>query len=125
MDENPYRAPQSQPEPPPLLGLWRRSTSSAAVVIGVCGSVGFSLVLYASCIVISSHAYIPTDRKLGLVVSVAVSCISGPCLVLAGLAFRKIVRWRHFAIASMCVAVALVIYLAWWWNQVRVPPWPN
>ena len=124
MDENPYRAPESQPEPMPLLGRWRRVVSTAAITLGVCGCPIFVLCLYQCYSVLGSDGYFPTATRLEFVTGISVYCGLGPGLVLLGLTIRKILRWRQFAIALICLAAAVAIYLVWWWHQLRVLPWP-
>jgi len=125
MDENPYRSPNTQPEPPPLLGRRRRMASTAALTFGVCGSLSFLLGIYRSFVVLTSDSYFLTDQLNSLLIWIAVLCALGPGLVLLGFAIRKILRWRQFAIALTCLTAAMAIYLVWWWNQLRAFPWPT
>jgi len=125
MDQNPYQPSQVSPEPIPLQRLWVRLVADVMILFGAMGTVFLSVILYRT---IETYLDTRDERHFELrsmrqerVIGIVVFTLTAPGLVLSGLAIRRMLRWRIAAITLVCVLVPVLLYLAWWWQNVRVP----
>src|SRR5437764_1126439 len=128
MVDNPYQSPQS-PSKAPLLAAWRRHLSNLLVILGSIGSLCLILIAVATVIqllVLRGEAGVHTDEyaihkneQLREVLVAGIQGLAGPGFLLAGLAIRRLLRWRIACAITLALTIVFSMYFLWWWSQVR------